>query len=59
MKIGNLVRPTCQPIDVGKNAIDLKALGVVFKIEAGAIVKVKWPDGRILTFHESELEDLG
>ncbi len=58
MQIGNLVRPLRQPIDAGDILIDLSTLGVIVNIAKG-VFKVRWPDGRILTFKACDLEDLG
>ena len=58
MKIGNLVRPLKQPIDIDGDLIDLSTLGIVHE-KCGVIVRVRWPDGRILTFNICSLEDMG
>jgi len=62
MKVGNLVRPLRQPSDIKNksikdNPINLETLGVVIEV-LGQIIKVKWPDGRTLTFESDDLEDL-
>ena len=57
MKNGNLVRPRRQPLDKIIKPIDLDTLGVIREID-GVYVRVGWPDGRILTFHIGDLENL-
>ena len=58
MNVGNLVRPVRQPLDAGDKSIDLNTLGVIHEI-CGSVIKVRWPDKRILTFNASDLENLG
>ena len=57
MKIGNLVRPLRQPADNNDDPIDLDTLGVVIEVK-GPVIKVRWPDKRILTFMISDLQNL-
>ena len=57
MKKGDLVRPSAQPLDSITELIDLNTLGVIESFDRVS-VNVRWPDGRVLKFRMSDLENL-
>lgn len=63
LKVGDLVKPRCQPINVGeKGRIDILTLGVVkgfTKTSVHDLVVVLWPDDRELLFRSCDLENMG